>query len=255
MASADTEPKNEEASGDHPFDMPTTTSAGIKDVTWITGRFWVTHHKTIPSALHIPTSFGIAFGSYLFFFAFPVCIYRALSDGKDNPNDYNYILYIGIIIDSLIALPFILHSFYSRSIFIILFMTVYHTACVILTWITLGDIYLNSSIAFIIATPFVVAFGATLIQVVIIHKILLGGWPTDSDPEWFPQFFDIITRQMHAVLFIIVMLGLKLEWYWLGGIITKENREKALYCKKFYSERQYACCPACCENEYAKGDP
>ena len=34
----------------------------------------------------------------------------------------------------------------------------------------------------------------------------------------------------------------------MSGIITKENREKALHCKSFYSERQYACYP-CCKND------
>lgn len=244
------EPKNEEASGNHPFDLPTTTTAGIKDITWITGRFWVTHHKTIPSMIHVPTSFGIAFGSYLFFFAIAVCIYRALADDKDvnNANDYNYILYIGICFDAFFALLFVLHSLFSRSLFVILFMTIYHSSCVYLTWIMFGNIYLNESILFILITPLAIAFGFALFQVIIVHKLLLGRWPTDSDPEWFPQIFDIITRQMHAVLFLIVMLGLKHELYWMGGIITKKNRDKAIYCKQFYSERQYACCP-CCENE------
>ena len=224
------------------YSMPMQFPVAIKDIPWLAGRFWVTHISVLSRVLHSPTSAGIAFGGYNLFLGLLLTLTRLIP-----AFDYVIGLYIGTAINALIALLFIYHAAQSGLWQAVLVMILYHGGIMVTGSYYLVPLYclgdpVNLWFGWLIV-PILISLIATFFQVFVVHKCLIGRWPTDSDPKWFPQFVDAMLRTFNGFFYIFMIFVYENGWF----NIDKKYMDKARYAAKRFAERQYSGFP-CCSN-------
>eukprot|EP01084_Bolivina_argentea_P081281 147193_1 len=241
------------------FDMPVTISAALKDIAWLSGRFWVTHRSTACRIANLPTNMGITFSCHNICLGLFLCLTQLLP-----AFEYEYALKVGTAINGLIAILLILHSAATGLWQIMLIMSFYHGGIMVCGSYYLvpkygnikhysflinhiDDRYIDYLWCMWLILPIFVCLCFALIDK-CVYKCVNGRWPAYSDPVWFPRFFDLMLRTYNGNMYNVMVLVYKNS---LFGV-SKKQSDKAVYCSKVFLRRQWGVCPCFRNNDDIK---